>query len=349
MLLDNAPLGRYRIVVNANEWKETDNDEFERAIALVGEEEQERIRKFKFIKDAKTALIGRLILNAMAVKTLGIRNASLKWKRTDKGKPFIDPACVDGISTANHYSNFSYNISHSGHWVVGASELEFPIGIDVNDHGLRPNCKIDFDEFDDVTAEENFEILKSYFSTFKHIFSPPEAKHMESLRFKSGPVRLLEFSRFWTSKESFVKVSGLGFNFDVARLHFDFSEYHQSDIPKMPTSVMAAPIKVSVDGKDVSSEWMFEQFILDRYHIVNVAIRTNPESLSNSSVYSSSSSTPSSSTSAEHILSSGEKVESEIIHASLDSKVYKEKIEHLHPLPLLLLKPADIIKYLEEN
>ena len=307
--LEKSPRGRYRICINSRIWEEERNNEFGRALELVGDEEQKRIGQFKFRKDAKTALIGRLILHTMVCKTTGLHNSDLLWKRTDKGKPYLDPSCFENLSPELACPAFSYNISHSGHWVVGASEFDVPVGIDINDYGLRPNNRIDFDADPDTDAEENLPILQKYFVNFKHVWSPPEAAYMKKIRFDFGESQLIDFSRFWTLKESFVKVFGLGFSFDVSRLHFDFTAIPQRDIPKHPDTVNAVPIKVSVDGKDESPDWQFEQFGLDRYHLVTVAL---------------------------HIR--------DITGLSSERQ---EKITSLHPVPILYLTPLDLIQYLE--
>ena len=272
--LNTSPSGRYRICVNSSAWKENEGNEYERALALVSEEEQKRISKFYFRKDAKTALIGRLILNTMVSKAAKVRNSEIVWRRTDKGKPYLDQDWWDEVSEDTEFAPLSYNISHSGDWVVGACELNTPVGIDVNDYGIRPNCKIDFDADTDDDIDEHHKILKKYFVNFKQTFSPPEAEYMKKIQFDSAESQLIEFSRFWTLKESFVKVDGFGFSFDVSRLHFDFSRCPYKDIPRHPTSLNTTPISVIKDGTDVTHEWTFEQFTLDRNHLATVALHT---------------------------------------------------------------------------
>ena len=270
--LDSSPRGRYRICVNSKSWDENAHDEYSRALSLVGEEERKRITKFLFRKDSKAALIGRLILHTLVCKTTGLNNSQLVWKRTDHGKPILDPSCIQGIPTGSISQFFSYNISHSGHWVVGASEMENPVGIDVNDYGLRPNCRIDFDADPDTDADENLPIVRKYFSGFKDVLSAPEAAYMKRIRFDSGEDQLVDFSRLWTLKESVTKLYGDGFDFGLSRLAFDFAHIPRKTIGIHPPSVSTLPIKISIDGIDKSAEWMFEQFKLDRYHIVSVAI-----------------------------------------------------------------------------
>ncbi|KAA6400923.1 MAG: L-aminoadipate-semialdehyde dehydrogenase-phosphopantetheinyl transferase [Streblomastix strix] len=281
-LFPRSQRGRYRICVSSENWKinekpkDSTSVQFERALQLIDDTEKQRILKFFRIEDKKSALLGRLILNSMICSATGISNKDLVWHRTDKGKPYIDQECLESSIEYESVKNISYNISHSGKWVVGASELNIPVGIDVNDIGLRPNCKIDFDADDATEMEVNQPIVKKYLKNFSNIFSPLETEQMKMIRFESAQRQLQEFSRYWTCKEAFVKVSGEGFGFDVKRLSFDFSHLPIPEETKyeIPDQLEGSKqkIKLNVDNKDISYDWDFEVFQLDRNHQCSVAL-----------------------------------------------------------------------------
>ncbi|KAK2959303.1 putative 4'-phosphopantetheinyl transferase superfamily protein [Blattamonas nauphoetae] len=266
--------GRFRIAVNTHAWKETTNNELSRALALLDETEETRILKYRALSDQKQSLIGRLILNAMCCHTLNLPNSSLIWHRTDRNKPYLDASILHSSSPAYDTNNFTYNVSHSGHWVVGASELSYPIGIDVSDHGIRPSCRLDYNLDPESDFNENLPVVAKHLKNFDSIFSNTEKLAMKRIRMSSSENQMIEFSRFWTSKESYVKTEGLGLNLDVSRLAFDFSSIPNDRLPTLPSTLSPVPITVSLDNTDESADWSFEQFILDQNHLCTVAVNT---------------------------------------------------------------------------
>lgn len=75
--------------------------------SCVQTEEKERIMNFVFKKDAKSALIGRLLMRKVISDFTKIRYNEVILKRTDKGKPFL---ANDATELSLRWFNF--NISH---------------------------------------------------------------------------------------------------------------------------------------------------------------------------------------------------------------------------------------------
>ena len=104
-----------RWAFNTEEW--TSDAEYERALTLVQPEERTRIERFKFRKDAKTAVVGRLLLRRLIHDVTGLPFADIDLRRTKEGKPYLHTP-VDSADLPN----FNFNVSHHGAFVVLASE-----------------------------------------------------------------------------------------------------------------------------------------------------------------------------------------------------------------------------------
>lgn len=98
----------FRWAVNAGpQWKPS-KTQWERLLDLQDEAEKARIKRFHFEKDAKTALVGRLMLHAAASAALGADPAVVKFARSKENKPYLVP--IDGIDC----DSFNVNLSHHG-------------------------------------------------------------------------------------------------------------------------------------------------------------------------------------------------------------------------------------------
>lgn len=100
MKMFNSKCGVLRWAVNTNAWHPT-RHEWVTAMRLVGNEEEKlRINRFVFKKDAKHALVGRLLIRKCCEYFLGSSQLSFAAKdaqqpnqlilvRSDKGKPLL--------------------------------------------------------------------------------------------------------------------------------------------------------------------------------------------------------------------------------------------------------------------
>ena len=127
--------------------KEIDSDDFNYLLNFISTARQERIKGFKFFKDAQRCLFGEILARYAICRRLSIKNTELKFTRNEYGKPTIlEP---EGLC---------FNISHSGDWVVCAVDNK-PIGVDVE--FIKPidlNIARRFfssDEYHDLINKEN--------------------------------------------------------------------------------------------------------------------------------------------------------------------------------------------------
>ncbi len=124
------------------------------------------------------------VLTAQALRTFLGREPSAAElsgeERSDKGKPFF-PAFPD----------FHYNISHSGKYVVCAFS-DRPVGIDLQEIPGK--------------LEQTLKLARRF-------FSEQEYSTMTDLLNNSDPAgeqTLFLFTRFWTARESYIKLTGQG-------------------------------------------------------------------------------------------------------------------------------------------
>lgn len=261
---------------NTKRWTPRKED-FIQAMARIQPEERERANSFVFKKDAKPALIGRLMMRYCLCKTLGLQNGDLVLDRTPKGKPIIgdatwrllrsrDAKTESNQKDANSKNQkdasvpvFDFNISHQGDYVALAFETCPKVGIDTMQ-----------------IVHEGSE-LSVFFDRMKRQFSPSEWSFIlgkESLPSSisqddcgdRSSERLFRFMRLWSLKESYVKAEGFGITVDL-----------QSTTFTCPTTSLSASHSVSdtllqVNGQSLSG-WQFQESLLDPDHCVSVALQ----------------------------------------------------------------------------
>ncbi|XP_075448498.1 L-aminoadipate-semialdehyde dehydrogenase-phosphopantetheinyl transferase isoform X5 [Ascaphus truei] len=88
-------------------------------------EEKHRIGQFVLTRDAKAAMVGRLLIRKLIAEKLQIPWNKILLQRTAKGKPFL----ADGIPAQQ--PNFNFNVSHHGDYAVLAAESELQVGVDI--------------------------------------------------------------------------------------------------------------------------------------------------------------------------------------------------------------------------
>lgn len=140
-------------------------------LSKLTEEKQEGIQQYVFREDALRSIVADLLIRKSIVTKFQIPNEQIQFETNTYGKPF-----VKGLPS------FHFNVSHSGNWVVCATDNQ-PIGIDIEE--IQP---IDF------------QIAYSFFSRTE----------IEDIEEKTGNEKLLYFYDLWSLKESYIKMVGKG-------------------------------------------------------------------------------------------------------------------------------------------
>ena len=130
---------------------------------------ESRLRRFVREEDRLRGLFADLLIRDLIMKKLMMNNEDIEFTTNEYGKPFLKTD-----------SDFYFNISHSGNWVVCAIDCQH-VGIDIEE--IQP---IDLD------------ISKHYFSEDEH----------RDLMAKED--RLSYFFTLWSLKESYIKILGKG-------------------------------------------------------------------------------------------------------------------------------------------
>lgn len=136
---------------------------------------QQKADQYRFFDDAKRCILSELLLQYSYYQKIGT-TPEINIEYNEFGKPFIQGK-----------NNFSFNISHSGKWVVIAYG-DVPVGVDIE--------KV-------CSKEEQM---------------PIEAFTREERAYINGVVnedRAKRFTQTWTLKESYVKYIGTGLSTDL--------------------------------------------------------------------------------------------------------------------------------------
>ena len=217
--------------------------EWTKAADILIPEEKQRIGKFKYQKDAKSSLSGRLLIRKAARDICNIPHQSQHPKRTDAGKPYLQ------IGDSNHIRAF--NVSHSGDLVVLAGDFSHPdvdIGVDV--------MRIEWPSRTTVP---------DYFHTMRRQFTESEWQVIRRPTDEWDKMHV--FYRFWCLKESYVKAIGVGLGLDLQRLEFHTKESNRG-------ADVVCTTQLFKDG-NLQPDWMFEESYIDDNHCVVVALNQN--------------------------------------------------------------------------
>jgi len=234
-----------RLAFKSGSWKPT-RQEWLLGTSCVQPEEKERILKFVFKKDAKSALIGRLMMRKVLSEQLKIPYNDVILNRTEKGKPYLANEAIEPS-----LQNFSFNISHQGDFTVLAAEPLIQVGIDVM-----------------KTTYPSSSTVPAFFHTMRKQFTAYEWQTIKSQ--KSEWKQLEVFYRHWCLKESYVKATGTGIGHDLQALEFKINTEEFS------------PQTVVCDTEFYLNEmemdrWRFEETKLDDLHQVAVALGPSPK------------------------------------------------------------------------
>ncbi|XP_060602671.1 L-aminoadipate-semialdehyde dehydrogenase-phosphopantetheinyl transferase-like [Ruditapes philippinarum] len=233
-----------RWAFNTRQWEPTVSD-WVKASQCIQSEEKERIGKFVFKKDAKSSMIGRLMLRKMLHRRTKIPYADIKLGRTEKGKPYLMNNTPEGCE------KLSFNVSHHGDYVVLAAETFTDVGIDV----MKLETPVGANSISD------------FFHTMRRQFTQDEWVYIKSG--KTEQDQLGNFYRLWCLKESYVKALGVGIGFEVKRLNFLI----KSDLPSVGQTIDTTQLEV--DGQ-FTIHWTFEETLLDNHCIAVAETSSNP-------------------------------------------------------------------------
>jgi len=151
--------------------KKLSNNIITKFMNLISKDKYDKIMKLKKNEDIQRKLIADIMIRFIVIKRYKINNNDITFFYNKYGKPFL-----------NNIDNFYFNISHSGDWVVCATDSNY-IGIDI-----------------ELIKPIDFQIAQNYFSK----------KEFSCFLNKKESDKLSYFYDLWTLKESYIKTIGKG-------------------------------------------------------------------------------------------------------------------------------------------
>lgn len=142
--------------------------------SIIPDQERQKIESLYRLKDKQASLLGKLLLFQSLNEFEGVEKNLSAFTYSANGKPLLNGAGV------------SFNISHSGDYVVCAVANEQQIGIDI-----EKIVEIDPDKLSCA-------------------LSPSELAYVKKSQRKN-----FEFFKIWTAKEAILKAKGLGIQRDM--------------------------------------------------------------------------------------------------------------------------------------
>ncbi|PDY69197.1 4'-phosphopantetheinyl transferase [Bacillus cereus] len=145
---------------------------FKQLSNLVSNEKKERMKRLLNSCDVNRTLIGDLLIRSLICQKYKINNEEIRFKYNEYGKPFVE-----------NFSDFHFNLSHSGEWVV-CTTANFNVGIDI----------------EKVSEIEALKLAKEFFS----------ADEFYDISNMNSDEQINYFYDLWTLKESYIKTIGKG-------------------------------------------------------------------------------------------------------------------------------------------
>ncbi|MFP7736244.1 4'-phosphopantetheinyl transferase family protein [Priestia aryabhattai] len=211
---------------------------YSRLLSSVSLTKQERIKRFKRKEDIYRTLIADILIRSIISAKCGMPNEDITFTYNSYGKPFL-----------LRDNNFSFNVSHSGRWVVAIIGEQELIGIDVEE--IRP---IDID------------IARRFFAPEEYI----------ALKEKEEREYLSYFYDLWTLKESYIKAIGRGMSipldsFVIKRKSFsrEFSISQKDSLYSFFFRQYAIDTKYKISACATSNNFPESITIYDFYELYN--------------------------------------------------------------------------------
>ncbi|XP_069545016.1 L-aminoadipate-semialdehyde dehydrogenase-phosphopantetheinyl transferase isoform X2 [Brachyistius frenatus] len=199
------------------------------AARCIQREEKHRIGQFVFAKDAKSALVGRLLLRRFVCEKMGIPWSEIRLERSARGKPYLAaPLKVSSDSGPV----WSFNLSHQGDFAVLAAQQGVQVGVDVMKTTMPGSSSV----------PEFFRIMTRQFTGYEWSIIQSAGSEQQ---------QLAAFYRHWALKESFIKAIGTGLGFNLQRV-----EFHLSSEPLTQGRALRQT-KMYLD-EEQEEDWIFE-------------------------------------------------------------------------------------------
>ncbi|WP_428268384.1 4'-phosphopantetheinyl transferase family protein [Haliangium sp.] len=229
-----------------------------RCLALLSEDEQARMNRFRFERDRHLYLVAHALVRRVLSRYVDVAPDRWRFVTNQYGRPDIAP----GLSP----TPLRFNLSHTRGLVAVAVTLGRDLGVDV-EHMFPRSFSLDVAE---------------------HFFAPREVAALMAL---PEHARRDRFFAYWTLKESYIKARGMGlalpldgfaFHLDRAPEHTDADADADAD-PVVLGDAAAASVPNELDSHLISltvepaladdgRRWWFHQRVVTPEHRLAVAV-----------------------------------------------------------------------------
>jgi len=209
------------------DFRTIDDSQLEAFKESLSEDELERLERFSNARLRRKQLITRMgVRSCLSQYSDSISPKDWEFEQDANGKPMLK---------AGSEMDLSFNLSHSGDWLVVATTVDTQIGVDLQQRSYQQPL---------TDLAERF-------------FHPEEAK---ALAEAEGDWQEAQFFRFWTLKEAYLKARGLGIVGGLEKARF------QLDNNGLVTAEFDPALK------DDPSDWQFHHFDLEDNYSLALAL-----------------------------------------------------------------------------
>jgi 4'-phosphopantetheinyl transferase len=193
--------------------------------------ELDRANRYQFEKDRNRFIVSRCSLRKILSRYLDLPPAAIKFNHGEFGKPYIDMLPRGG--------GLSFNLSHSGEYILIAVGRNREVGVDVEK--IRPEIDLEG-------------IARRFFSS----------SEVESLINLEDELHLEAFFRCWTRKEAYLKARGGG-------LSIPLDQFDVTLDPESPATLLATR-----DDPKLVSRWSLTNINLTEDYLSALAVEGSP-------------------------------------------------------------------------
>lgn len=171
-------------------------DDWKLLLSIVSAERRAGVARYVHQADAYRSVLGEALTRVTLAGQFGEQAKDISFSRNAYGKPFL-----------NEHADHSFNLSHSGDWIVMISGGHDLVGIDV-----------------EQTKPIDLQIADRF-------FAPQENRYLIS---QPPNMQIETFYRLWTLKESYIKAVGKGLSIPLdsfAILPNDQGDWHCEQDP----------------------------------------------------------------------------------------------------------------------
>lgn len=242
-----------RWYMNVKNWTPT-KEQWLNLTSSIPIDELNTIEKYQFQDNAKSSLIGQIMIRSYLTEALNRPSKDVILTRNDHGRPVICNDLLRSSPNSNslNWPMIDFNVSHSGDFCVFVGFHNFEAHSD-ND-GVRVGVDVT-----KVVKKQSKQELDRFLGLMSKQFLPFEWTTVTDA--KSDRDKCIQFTRLWCLKESFIKAIGLGLAFNLNRIEFVIKNLMINKESFLDSTC------VKLDGVQ-RSNWSFLETMLDDEHIV---------------------------------------------------------------------------------